>query len=40
MEEVQRETYSRRRERLAGCQMLRCSEARCHTPARSLVRPF
>lgn len=39
MEEVQRETYRGGRERLAGCQMLRCSEARCHTPARSLVPP-
>lgn len=29
----------KRRERLAGCQMLRCSEARCHTAARSLVPP-
>lgn len=27
MVEVQRETYSKRRERLAGCQMPRCSEA-------------
>lgn len=37
---MQPETYRRVRERLAGCQLLRCSEARCHTPARSLVRPF
>lgn len=41
MEGVQRETYSRGRERLAGCQMLRCGKARCHTSsARSLVQPL
>lgn len=40
MEEKQPETYSRRRERLAGCQMLRCREAQFHTPTRSLVWPL
>lgn len=36
MEKKQPETYSRRRERLAGCQMLRCSEARFHTRCQKL----